>query len=615
MIVVVVVVAVLVLVTAVSIVKQTKAEGGTNSVYDPSDGEIHPHKWGYADTRFEFENQTSVRLTGTRYLLAGYSMPYLVPFVEEMLGVPINPDEMAVEKEDRDVPSSLADTVLVAAFREILSDERVSLNDQDRLVHSHGQLSVGEIYRLLYDGSLDRVVDLVLYPESEEEIRTIVQVAEERDLCLVPFGGGTNVSGALALPKVDNRLFASVNMRRMNKILWLDEENAQACIEAGISGKELERELDARGYTSGHDPDSIEFSTLGGWIATNASGMKKNRYGNIEDIVLEATLITPTGAIETLQVTPRNSVGVQIRSLLFGSEGNLGIITKVVLKIHTKPEAIEYGALVFKSFAHGVKYLQALRQTGTLPASIRLVDNNQVRLSLALKAEPSFMGRIKDKIQLVLQKVMGFDPLKLVFCTILMEGSIEEVKHQQRTIFKLAKAYGGRSAGAEKGKRGYMLTFGIAYIRDFLTQFNVLGETFETSVPWNRIDDVTQAVQRELQTQCTARGIAGRPFLSYRVTQIYHTGVCIYFMLGFSGRGLDKPIDVYHDIEHELRQAIMDHGGSLSHHHGIGKVRQNFMNQVQSENSIEVLQKTKQAMDPNNTFAIRNGILTDENPN
>ena len=608
-------IAVLVFVIAVSIVKKTKAEGGVDSVYDPSDGEIHPHKWGYADTRFEFESRTSVRLTGNRYLLAGYSMPYLVPFVEEMLEVPINPDEMTVEKEDRDVPSSLADPVLVAAFREILSDERVSLEDQDRLVHSHGQLSVGEIYRLLYYGSLDRVVDLVLYPESEEEVRAIVQVAEERDLCLVPFGGGTNVSGALALPKVENRQFASVDMRRMNKILWLDEENAQACIEAGISGKELERELDARGYTSGHDPDSIEFSTLGGWIATNASGMKKNRYGNIEDIVLEATLITPTGAIETLQVTPRNSVGVQIRSLLFGSEGNLGIITKVVIKIHPKPEAIEYGALVFKSFAHGVKYLQALRQTGTLPASIRLVDNNQVRLSLALKAEPSFMGRIKDKIQLVLQKIMGFDPLEMVFCTILMEGSIEEVKHQQRTIFKLAKAYGGRSAGAEKGKRGYMLTFGIAYIRDFLTQFNVLGETFETSVPWNRIDDVTQAVQRELQTQCAARGIAGRPFLSYRVTQIYHTGVCIYFMLGFSGRGLDKPIDVYHDIEHELRQAIMDHGGSLSHHHGIGKVRQNFMNQVQSENSIEVLQKTKQAMDPNNTFAIRNGILTDESFN
>ena len=613
---VVLLVAVVVFVVAVSIVKQSGSKEENDFVYDTSDGELHPHKWGYTDTRFEFESPTRIRLTGTRYLLAGYSMPYFIPFVEEMLQVPVNPDEMVVEKEDCDVPSSLADPALVASFREILDDERVSLDDQDRLVHSHGQLSVGEIYRLLYGGSLERVVDLVLYPESEEEVRAIVQVAEERGLCLVPFGGGTNVSGALALPKADSRLFASVDMRRMNRIAWLDEENSQACIEAGISGKELERELGARGYTSGHDPDSIEFSTLGGWIATNASGMKKNRYGNIEDIVLEATLITPTGTVETLQVTPRNSVGMQTRGLLFGSEGNLGIITKAVLKIHPKPEVCEYGALVFKSFAHGVKYLQALRQTGILPASIRLVDNNQVRFSLALKPEPSFTGRIKDKIQqFALERIMGFDPLQMVLCTILMEGSAEEVEHQQQTIFELAKAHGGKSAGAEKGKRGYMLTFGIAYIRDFMTQFNCLAETFETSVPWNRIHDVTQAVQRELETQCAARGIAGRPFLSYRVTQTYHTGVCIYFMLGFSGRGLDQPIDVYHDIEHKLRQAILDHGGSLSHHHGVGKVRQDFMDQVQSDNSIEVLQKTKEAMDPNNTFAIRNGIFTDENLN
>ena len=611
-VVVVLAVAVVVFVAAVSIAKQTGSKGEADSFYDLSDGERHRHKWGYTDTRFEFESPKSVRVTGTRYPLAGYSMPYFIPFVEEMLQVPINPDEMAVEKKDRDVPPSQADSSLVASFREALGAERVSLDDQARLVHSHGQLSVDEIYRLLYGDSLERVVDLVLYPESEDDIRAIVQLAGERDLCLVPYGGGTNVSGALALPKDDSRLFASVDMRQMNKIVWFDEENLQACIETGISGKELERELGARGYTSGHDPDSIEFSTLGGWIATNASGMKKNRYGNIEDIVLEATLVAPTGEVETLQVTPRNSVGVQTRGLLFGSEGNFGIITKAVLKIHPKPEVREYGSLVFKSFADGVEYLQALRQTGTLPASIRLVNNNEFRFGQALKAAPSSLRHLKEKIQkFALLKIMGFDPLKMVACTIVMEGSADEVEHQQRTIFKLAKAHGGKSAGANNGKRGYTLTFGIAYIRDFLNQFNFLGETFETSVPWNRIHDVTQAVQRELEAQCAARDVEGRPYLSYRVTQTYHTGVCIYFTMGLSGRGLAQAIDVYHDVEHKLRQTILDHGGSLSHHHGVGKIRQGFMKQVQSENGIEVLQKTKQAMDPNNTFAIRNGIFTD----
>ena len=603
--------AVTALAIAAAIVKQAGPES-EDSFYDLSDGERQQHRWGYTDTNFEFVGPKQVRVTGSRYPLAGYEMPNFIPFVEEMLEVPISPDEIAVEKERQDVPASQADEALVAVLTEALGATCVSLDDKDRLVHSHGQLSVDEIYRLLYGDSLARVVDVVLYPESEEQVRAIVRLAEERDICLVPYGGGTNVSGALALPPDDGRVFASVDMRRMNKIVWLDEENFQACIEAGISGKELERELSARGYTSGHDPDSIELSTLGGWIATNASGMKKNRYGNIEDIVLEATLVTPAGDVETLHATPRNSVGVQPRGLLFGSEGNFGIITKAVLKVHPKPVAREYGALLFKTFADGVNYLKELRQTGALPASIRLVNNNEFRFGQALKPAPSVVQHWKEKVQkFALLKVMGFDPLQMVACTILMEGTEDEVKHQQRTIFKLAKAHGGKSAGAANGKRGYTLTFGIAYIRDFLNQFNFLGETFETSVPWNKIHPVTQAVQEKLTEQCASYNIGGRPYLAYRVTQTYHTGVCIYFTMGFSGRGLQDPIEIYHKIEHSLRQTIMDHGGSLSHHHGVGKIRQGFMRQVQSDGSIAVLQKTKQAIDPKNVFGIRNGIFTD----
>jgi alkyldihydroxyacetonephosphate synthase len=606
-----IVLAIVALAIAATIVKQVGSEG-EDSFYDLSDGERHPHKWGYTDTTFEFDGPKSVRVTGSRYPLAGYSMPYFIPFVEEMLQVPINPDEMAVEKEVQAVPASQADGALVEALRQVLGAERVSLEDKDRLVHSHGQLSIDEIYRLLYGDSLERVVDLVLYPESEEHVHALVRLASERGFCLVPYGGGTNVSGALALPPDDRRTFASVDMRRMNRITWLDEENLQACVEAGISGKELERELLARGYTSGHDPDSVELSTLGGWIATNASGMKKNRYGNIEDIVLEATLVAPTGEIETLRATPRNSVGIQPRGLLFGSEGNFGIITKAIIKVHPKPQVREYGSLVFKSFAQGVDYLKALRQTGTLPASIRLVNNNEFRFGQALKAAPSALQHLKEKVQkFALLKLMGFDPLQMVACTIVMEGTQDEVEYQKRTIFKLAKAHGGKSAGAKNGKRGYMLTFGIAYIRDFLNQFNFLGETFETSVPWNKIHEVTQAVQQELVERCASYGVEGRPYLSYRVTQTYHTGVCIYFTMGFSGRGLEKADEVYHEVEHGLRQTILDHGGSLSHHHGVGKIRQGFMKQVQSENSIAVLQKTKEAMDPENIFGIRNGIFTD----
>ena len=578
--------------------------------YDSSDAERQAHKWGYTDTRFEFDGPRSVRVTGSRYPLAGFSMPSFIPFAEEVLGVPITPEEMVPEVAREPLPAPRVDEAFVAACRRQLGEDQLVTEDEDRLIHSHGQLSVDEIYRLLYIGSLARAVDVVLYPENEGDVQHIVRVAQDHGVCLVPYGGGTNVSGALTLPVGEPRPVASVDMRRMNRICELDEENLQATIEAGISGKELERELEAHGYTTGHDPDSVELSTLGGWIATNASGMKKNRYGNIEDIVLEATLVTPAGDVETQHATPRNSTGVAPRVWLFGSEGNFGIITKAVLKVHPLPESREYGLLVFPSLDHGVRFLKSLRREGGLPASIRLVNSVELRFGQALKPAPSALGKLMSAAQkFVLLKLKGFDPLTMAACTIVMEGTLREVAHQRKIIFGLAKSYGAMSGGASNGRRGYTLTFGIAYIRDFFNQFHIMGETFETSVPWDRIHDVTAAVERELAAQCRQHRVSGTPYLSYRITQTYHTGVCIYFTMGFSGKGLESPDAVYHDVEAALREAILDHGGSLSHHHGVGKIRAPFLSRVHSAASLRVLREAKRAMDPDNIFAAGNGAL------
>ena len=582
--------------------------------YDPREGERHLHKWGYTDTRFEFDGPKSVRVTGDRYPISGFSMPYLIPFVEGVLEVPFTEDCLIDEVVDYALPDPVGNEAFLAGVGESLSADQVSHDARARLSHSHGQLSVDEIFRLMTGGQLRRVVDVVVYPNHEEDVRRIVELASKNDVCLIPFGGGTNVSGALACPEREMRMIASVDMRRMNRILWVDESNQLACIEAGISGKQMELDLGEKGYTTGHDPDSIEFSTLGGWVSTNASGMKKNRYGNIEDIVLEATLVTPGGDVETRSVTPRNSVGVQPRSLLFGSEGNYGIITKAVMKIHPLPEVREYGALLFPDFAKGVDYLKALRRSGTLPASIRLVNNLEFRMGQALKPAPKGGERLKSKVQhFALFKVKKFDIDRMVASTIVMEGSRSEVRAQEKAIFSLAKRFGGLSAGASNGKRGYSLTFGIAYIRDFVTRFGILGETFETSVPWDRIHDVCDGVREEVDRQLAAHEVEGRPYLTYRVTQTYHTGVCIYFTLAFSGRGLDDPAAVYHTIEHALRQTIMDRGGSLSHHHGVGKIRQSFLPQAQTDAGLRMVRETKRAIDPANIFGARNGAF-DEDP-
>ncbi|HIB87022.1 TPA: FAD-binding oxidoreductase [Candidatus Poribacteria bacterium] len=607
---VILIVAIAAIILLLLVLRSTNSQTKPEAYYDLSEEERHRHKWGYVDTRFEFDDPRNVKVTGNRYPISGFRMPHLMPFVEEMLNFSICPEDMAVENQDHNIPQPNIQAHFLKAIETQFKPDQSSMDEKDRLVHSHGQLSVDEIYRILYGSSLERVVDLVFFPQSEEDIKGVIELANEHNVCLIPYGGGTNVSGALAIPAEEERMVVSVDMQRMNRLIWIDEENFQACIEAGIMGKHLEKLLNEKGYTSGHDPDSIEFSTLGGWISTNASGMKKNKYGNIEDIVIEATLVTPTGDIKTKCITPRNSTGIQPQAFLFGSEGNLGIITKAVIKIHLKPEARKFGSLVFPRFENGIRFLKELRQSGTLPASIRLVNNNEFRFGQALKPKPTFWKGIISYFQkFILLQVKGFQPLEMVACTVLMEGAEEEINQQEKALFRIAKRHQGISGGASNGKWGYSLTFGIAYIRDFFGQFHILGETFETSVPWSKVLQVCQSVQQELVEQAETYQVPGTPYLSYRVTQTYHTGVCIYFTMAFYGKGLEDPDKAYHHIEQRLRQVILDNGGSLSHHHGIGKIRQGFLPQVHTENSFQMLRQSKKTVDPNNVFGIGNGVF------
>ena len=403
----------------------------------------------------------------------------------------------------------------------------------------------------------------------------------------------------------------SVDMRPMNKIEWIDRENLRACVQAGIIGADLEEELGKQGLICGHEPDSIELSTLGGWIATNASGMKKNRYGNIEQIVENITLVTPEGVIEQKAPLCRASIGMQPQNLLFGNEGNLGLITKAVIKVHPKPEVTRYGSLVFPSMELGTRYLYELAHSGVLPASIRLVDNIQFRFGLALKGRTdSAMQKLVDDIKkFFVVKVKGFDPHKMVAATLVMEGSRDEVAHQEKHLYRLAKKYHGMPAGAEAGQRGYMLTYAIAYIRDFVAKFHVIGETFETSVPWSRISQVCAAVEKRLAEKHKEFNLPGKFYVSYRITQVYHTGVCIYFMYALYTKGINNPEKVYDQIEHSLREAILENGGSISHHHGVGKLRKDFMRHTLSDGSIRFLKQAKKSLDPRNVFGARNNVF------
>ncbi len=583
---------------------------GLERGYDPAEGERYDHRWGYEDTRFEFCGPGTVRVTGGRYPLCGRPLPHFVPFVEETLGVSLDPEHRRPPAPLPDVPSPVRNPAFLEEVECRLPAGRTTAGDRERLVHSHGQLSVDEVHRILRGRTPPRLVDLVVTPEEESDVVALVELADRHGVVLIPYGGGTNVTGALLPPAEESRMVVSVDMRRMNRILELDRENSRAEVQAGITGKALERQLSAEGLTCGHEPDSIEFSTLGGWISTNASGMKKNRYGNIEEVVLEATLVTPTGPLETRPATPRSSAGVQPRALLFGSEGGLGIITKAVIQVHPLPESRKYGSFVFPSFRAGIDFLRALQDAGVRPASVRLANNTEFRLGRALEPDrgrwASTVSRVKKAYVL---KFKRFDPMRMVACTVVMEGTSEAVRRQERALRRLANRFGGLAGGERGGRRGYEVTFAIAYIRDFLTDFDILGETFETSAPWDRIEPICAAVEAELERQCEDHGVPGRPYLSYRLSQSYRTGVCIYFTMGFCGRDLERPDETFQAVERRLREVILEQGGSLSHHHGVGKIRRAFLPRVHSAGALRAVREVKRVLDPNDVFAAGNSAF------
>ncbi len=584
------------------------ADKALNRSQDSLDQTLKGHLWGYNDTEFRLNERGHVELTGTRYQLSGYEMPLFKPFVEEILGQTMDWTDRKPMNAAPHIPAPVTNPGFEQGLANLLKEHQYSAEPRVRLVHSHGQTSSYELYLVLYE-DLDRIADLVVWPESTEDVQGLIELATRWDVCLVPYGGGTNVSNALMLPAGEDRKIVSVDMRRMNQVLSIDRKNLTARVQAGITGADLETALQAQGYVAGHEPDSVELSTLGGWISTNASGMKKNRYGNIEEIVEKITLITPKGEVSHLDTGPRRSAGIQPRHLTFGSEGNLGIITEATLNIHPAPEETRYGSYVFPDFAHGVDFLFALRRSGLVPASVRLVDNLQFRFSQALKPLPTGLKAVEQHVQrFFLESVIKYDLRQVSAATIVMEGTRREISAQHKHLNRLARKFRGIAGGASNGHRGYMLTYAIAYIRDFLAPYYISGETYETSCTWDKLHDVINAVSTRAWELQKEFNLFGSPFISARITQLYHSGVCIYFTHGYSNRGLEKPLPVFVTIEDEIRKAILAAGGSISHHHGVGKLRQQFMGKVITEPSRNMLRSLKDSVDPDNIFGIRNGV-------
>ena len=590
--------------------------------------------WGFSDSGFTLQvNKRGayyVTMRGDRYSLCGKPLTKLLPFVESETKVPIDPFKEAFQAV-RDNSIQSEEAPFAHTFREDDLEQlrstvdKISLKIPDRARHNFGHCQE-DIYTLR-TASKVRIPDAVVWPSSESQVSELISFAKRQYWCLIPFGGGTNVTQATRCPpkEIEPRPILSVDMRKLNRVLWLNEEDGVACVEAGITGKDLVSALEERGYTMGHEPDSIEFSTLGGWIATKASGMKQNKYGNIEDIVKDVRVAGPNGLVWQQQgqnqqgqapTFGRQSAGMEFRSLLIGSEGCLGIVTSAVVKVYPLPEVKEYDSFLLSTFDLGLGFVRDIAKLGSnIPASVRLLDNEHFRLGQALQSD---VTSAKEHALKMVQSLIAtwskgtLNPKSVVCATISYEGSKSDVAHQKETIRRLARQYGGIQLGARVGKAGYDLTFMIAYLRDFAMTYHFLGESFETFVPWSKVDRVIEKTKERIRSEHQNRSLPGVPFIGCRVTQLYHEGACLYFYFCMNTGNVKNASHVFSEIEHAARSEILNEGGSLSHHHGVGKVRAGFLKDTSTPAFQTIVANVKESLDPDNIFAAGNGLFRKE---
>ena len=584
--------------------------------------------WGYSDSQFIIkiidDGSKCITMTGNRYEISGKSITNVIPFLEQETGVKVIHDKVVLPSASKNVtvlPSAIDSNDLqkiVNLMTEPVNTNRLSTDDLVRARHGTGH-SQEDMY-IIRSGELQnfRLPDAVFFPICEIEVEKIVSLAVQEDWCLIPFGGGTNVSHATWCPvkEVEPRLVLSVDMSFMNRIILLDKENLFAHVEAGITGNDLIRDLEVRGFTMGHEPDSFEFSTLGGWIATKASGMKRSKYGNIEDIVREVRVVGSGGLMwqnggGNSSMFGRVSTGMDLCSLMLGSEGSLGIVTSAIIKICPLPEVKDFESVIFPTFEDGLQFVHDISKLGAMkPASVRLLDNKQFRLGQSMKSSKSSLDVIKAQSIKLAGILLGKGEFSsnVVCVTITFEGTSLETNMQKSSIRKLSLQHGGLRTGSKIGKSGYHLTFAIAYLRDFAMTYGFLAESFETFCNWSKVRDLIDGTKECIKREHMTRKLPGTPFISCRVTQLYSEGVCVYFYFCMNFKHVPEPSKVFAEIECVTRQTILDFGGSLSHHHGVGKLRSRFMKNVNSSKLENVLLEMKSAVDPHNTFGCKNGV-------
>jgi alkyldihydroxyacetonephosphate synthase len=536
--------------------------------------------WGWGQEGVEFSHEDK---------------PALAPFIEQAIGVDVRRKTAApVPFEALPVREPKLPTNLRQGLEEAVAAGFVSTEALDRVVHARGK-SLRDLI-LQRSGDLGRIPDAVVRPGSEEEVVAILSAAVAADAVVIPFGGGSSISGSLAAPADEERPVVSVDLERLDRVLEIDSASRLARVQAGVFGPRLEEQLAALGYTFGHFPDSFPHSTLGGWIATRSSGMQSDRYGDIADMVKGLRVVTPSGMLVTRPV-PATSTGPSVRQMVLGSEGRLGIITEASVQVRRIPEQRTILGYLFPTFADGLAAMQDLAASDHSVSVTRVSDANETQFSFAMQVRPTLLDKLQSTaLKTYLRHRLGFDSDQTCLAFIGYEGSERHVRRQRHDVGRLVKRHGGLCVGSSPGAVYDQKKFDIPYIRDFLLDRGAVGDVSETATTWSDLLHVYDAVITAAHEAFATVAVQG--YVMCHLSHSYHAGACLYFTFAFKATSQHEMLAEYEVVKSAIQQAFVDNGATLSHHHAVGTEHAEWLEQDISAPGVEMLRALFDGTDP-----------------
>jgi len=474
----------------------------------------------------------------------------------------------------------------IQKFKDIVSEENVNDDDFSRVKYGTGK-AMEELFKLR-QGIVDEVADLVVHPRSVEDIKKIVVYCNDQKIPIYVYSGGSSVTMGLRCTRGGIALVAGTHL---NGFLDLNETNQTATVQPGILGPEYERILNnapeilnaKRSYTCGHSPQSFEYSSVGGWIAALGSGQQSSYYGDMYDIVLSQEYVTPAGTLKTLDY-PGTATGPKVNDIMKGSEGAFGVLVSATLKVfrHMPKNRCRF-AFIFPDWEATVSGAREISQGEFgMPSVLRISDPDETEIAMRLY---SIRGTMIDKAI----SFRGYKAGKRCLCIGQAEGEHGFAKNIKKNVKRVCREHGAMYITGLPVKNWEHGRYTDPYMREDLNDFGIMIDTLESGVTWDKLHDLWQGVRGHIKSRLNT-------ICMTHASHFYPQGTNLYFI--FIAR-MDA-IDEYRELQSSIIDQILAHGGSLSHHHGVGKMMGPWMEKHLGKEQMDVLRAIKHHFDPNN---------------